>query len=125
MQGRLSRRTQWAGWALGAALVGFGIGSWGGGWLGDKIGRRWSLVLATIVFSLATVGASWANDVSQMAAWRLVGGIGFGLAYANAIALASEWLPDRWRSVGVTTLSVGTPAGGVVVGKVQSKMGGA
>jgi len=50
-----------------------------------------------------------------MAAWRLVGGLGFGSAYANAITLASEWLPDRWRSVGVTTLSVGTPAGGFVI----------
>jgi AAHS family 4-hydroxybenzoate transporter-like MFS transporter len=50
-----------------------------------------------------------------MAGWRLVGGLGFGSAYSNAIALASEWLPDRWRSVGVTTLSVGTPAGGMVV----------
>jgi AAHS family 4-hydroxybenzoate transporter-like MFS transporter len=50
-----------------------------------------------------------------MAAWRLVGGLGFGSAYANAITLAGEWLPDRWRSVGVTTVSVGTPAGGLVV----------
>jgi AAHS family 4-hydroxybenzoate transporter-like MFS transporter len=103
------------GWAMGAALVGFGIGSWGGGWLGDTVGRRWSLALATVVFSLATVGASWSADVWQMAAWRLVGGLGFGSAYANAIALAGEWLPDKWRSVGVTTLSVGTPAGGLVV----------
>lgn len=104
------------GWAMGAALVGFGIGSWGGGWLGDRIGRRWSLALATIVFSLSTVGASTADDVWQMAAWRLIGGLGFGSAYANAITLAGEWLPDRWRSVGVTTLSVGTPAGGMIVG---------
>jgi AAHS family 4-hydroxybenzoate transporter-like MFS transporter len=104
------------GWAASAALVGFGLGSWGGGWLGDTIGRRWSLAIAAAIFSLATVGASWSGDVWQMAAWRLVGGLGFGSAYANAIALASEWLPDRWRSVGVTTLSVGTPAGGVVVG---------
>ena len=59
------------GWAMGAALVGFGIGSWGGGWLGDTVGRRWSLALATVVFSLATVGASWSGDVWQMAAWRL------------------------------------------------------
>ncbi len=103
------------GWAMGAALVGFGIGSWAGGWLGDTIGRRWSLALATVVFALATVGASWSTDVWQMAAWRLVGGLGFGSAYANAIALAGEWLPDKWRPVGVTTLSVGTPAGGLVV----------
>lgn len=101
--------------AMSAALVGFGLGSWGGGWLGDTIGRRWSLALATVVFSLATIGASQAGDVWQMAAWRVVGGLGFGSAYANAIALAGEWLPDRWRSVGVTTLSVGTPAGGLVV----------
>jgi MFS transporter, AAHS family, 4-hydroxybenzoate transporter len=101
--------------AMSAALVGFGLGSWGGGWLGDTVGRRWSLALATVVFSLATVGASTADDVWQMAAWRLVGGLGFGSAYANAITLASEWLPDRWRPVGVTTLSVGTPAGGFVI----------
>ncbi|MXP42491.1 MFS transporter [Altererythrobacter soli] len=101
--------------AMSAALVGFGFGSWGGGWLGDTIGRRWSLALATVVFSLATIGASWSEGVWDMAAWRLVGGLGFGSAYANAITLAGEWLPERWRSVGVTTLSVGTPAGGLVV----------
>ena len=103
------------GWAMSAALVGFGLGSWGGGWLGDTVGRRWSLAIATVVFSLATIGASTADDVWQMAAWRLVSGLGFGSAYANAIALAGEWLPDRWRPVGVTTLSVGTPAGGFVI----------
>jgi len=103
------------GWALSAALVGFGLGSWGGGWLGDTVGRRWSLALATVVFSLATVGASTADGVWEMAAWRLVSGLGFGSAYANAITLAGEWLPERWRSVGVTTLSVGTPAGGFVI----------
>jgi AAHS family 4-hydroxybenzoate transporter-like MFS transporter len=101
--------------AMSAALVGFGLGSWGGGWLGDKVGRRWSLALATVVFSLATIGASWSEGVWDMAVWRLAGGLGFGSAYANAITLAGEWLPDRWRSVGVTTLAVGTPAGGLVV----------
>ena len=101
--------------AMSAALVGFGLGSWGGGWLGDTVGRRWSLAIATVIFSLATIGASVTDGVWEMAAWRLVGGLGFGSAYANAIALAGEWLPDRWRSVGVTTLSVGTPAGGLVV----------
>src|SRR5690606_37157718 len=86
------------GWAMGAALVGFGIGSWGGGWLGDTIGRRWSLALATGVFSLGTIGTSWSQGVWDMAAWRILSGLGFGSAYANAITLAGEWLPERWRS---------------------------
>jgi AAHS family 4-hydroxybenzoate transporter-like MFS transporter len=34
--------------AMGAALVGFGIGSWAGGWLGDTMGRRWSLALTPV-----------------------------------------------------------------------------
>ncbi|HEY6814842.1 MAG TPA: MFS transporter [Croceibacterium sp.] len=102
--------------AVMAALIGFGLGSWGGGWLGDKIGRRWSLAIGTVIFSAATMGASLAADVWEMAAWRLVSGLGFGAAYSTAITLTGDWLPDRWRSVGVTTISVGTPAGGTVVG---------
>jgi AAHS family 4-hydroxybenzoate transporter-like MFS transporter len=104
------------GFAVMAALIGFGLGSWGGGWLGDRIGRRWSLAIGTVIFSAATMGASLAADVWEMAAWRLVSGLGFGGAYSTAITLTGDWLPDRWRSVGVTTISVGTPAGGMVVG---------
>ena len=110
------------GLALSAALVGFGLGSWSGGWLGDTVGRRWSLALAAVVFSLGTIAVSTSADVWQMAFWRLVSGLGFGSAYANAITLAGEWLPGRWRSVGVTTLSVGTPAGGMVVGIIAPSL---
>ena len=104
--------------AMSASLVGFGIGAWSGGWLGDAVGRRWSLAIAAAVFALATAGAALADGVWPLAAWRVVGGLGFGSAYANAMAMTGEWLPDRWRSVAVTTLSVGTPAGGTVVGWV-------
>lgn len=104
--------------ATGATLVGFGIGSWSGGWLADRIGRRWSLGLAVIVFSLGTVAAATSENVTQMAIWRLISGLGFGAAYSIAIALAGEWLPERWRSVGVTTISVGTPAGGLIAAEV-------
>ncbi len=106
------------GLATGATLVGFGLGSWSGGWLADRIGRRWSLALSVIVFSLGTVAASTSDSVTSMAIWRLISGIGFGAAYSIAIALAGEWLPDRWRSVGVTTISVGTPAGGLIAAEL-------
>ena len=102
--------------AMSAALVGFGLGAWGGGVLGDRIGRRYALALAALIFALATIGAGQASDVGSMAMWRVVGGLGFGAAYANALAMASEWLPERLRPVVVSTLSVGTPIGGTVVG---------
>jgi len=102
--------------AMSAALVGFGIGAWGGGWLGDVIGRRYSLALAALIFTVATVAASQSYGVWHLAMWRVLGGVGFGAAYSNALAMASEWLPERWRPVAVATLSVGTPVGGTVVG---------
>ena len=102
--------------AMMAALVGFGLGGWGGGWLGDRIGRRWTLVIAALFFGLGTVAASTSGDVWSMAFWRVIGGLGFGGAYANALAMAGEWLPDRWRPVAVSTLAVGTPIGGTIVG---------
>ena len=102
--------------AMSAALVGFGLGSWSGGWLGDVVGRRYALALAALVFALATVAASRADGVWAMAGWRVLGGLGFGAAYSNALAMATEWLPERFRPVAVSTLSVGTPLGGTVAG---------
>lgn len=102
--------------AMSAALVGMGIGAWIGGWLGDRIGRRYSLALAALSFGLATIAASSSDGVWQMAAWRLLGGLGFGSAFSNALAMTSEWLPERWRPLAITTLSIGTPAGGAVAG---------
>jgi len=102
--------------AMMAALIGFGLGGWGGGWLGDAIGRRWTLVIAALVFSLGTIAAASSDGVWAMAFWRMFAGLGFGGAYANALAMAGEWLPDRWRPVVVSTLAVGTPIGGTVVG---------
>jgi AAHS family 4-hydroxybenzoate transporter-like MFS transporter len=104
--------------AMSAALVGFGLGAWGGGRLGDVIGRRYALAIAALIFALATWGASTAGGVWSMALWRVLGGIGFGAGYSNALAMASEWLPERWRPVAVSTLSVGTPLGGTVAGWV-------
>ncbi len=104
------------GLAMSAALVGYGLGAWGGGVIGDRFGRRYALAIASAIFSLATIGASQAGGVTSMAVWRLIGGLGFGAAYANALTMAGEWLPERLRPLVVSTISVGTPIGGTVVG---------
>lgn len=108
--------------AMSAALVGFGLGAWGGGRLGDMIGRRYALALATLVFAGATIAASRAEGVWSLALWRACGGLGFGAAYSNALAMASEWLPERLRPVALSTLSVGTPLGGTVAGWIGPRL---
>ncbi len=102
------------GTAMAAALFGMALGAAGGGLLGDRIGRLRALVLAVALFGCATVAASRADGVMSLALLRVIGGIGFGAAGPNAIALVTDWLPEKWRTYAVALLAIGTPAGGMI-----------
>jgi AAHS family 4-hydroxybenzoate transporter-like MFS transporter len=97
--------------ALAASLFGMGFGSIFGGMLGDRIGRLRTLALACMIFGLSTIGAAFTNSTWEMAAVRALGGLGFGAAYPNALALVSDWVSDRHRPHAVSFLSIGIPVG--------------
>ena len=97
--------------ALAASLFGMGFGSLIGGIMGDRIGRLRTMVLACLIFGTSTILAAYTHDVWQMSAVRVLGGLGFGAAYPNALALVSDWVPGRWRAHAVSLLSVGIPVG--------------
>lgn len=100
--------------ALAGALIGMSVGSVVGGALGDRFGRLPMLVGSTILFGAATVVAGMTDSIGQMAVLRIISGVGFGAAAPNAIALATDWLPERARTQVTSMLSVGTPAGGMI-----------
>lgn len=97
--------------ALAASLFGMGFGSILGGMLGDRIGRLKTLFVACLIFGLATIAASFTDNVWAMSAVRALGGLGFGAAYPNALALVSDWVPERWRAHTVSFVSIGIPVG--------------
>lgn len=97
--------------ALAASLFGMGFGSLIGGIMGDRIGRLRTMVLACLIFGTSTILAAFTNEVWTMSAVRVLGGLGFGAAYPNALALVSDWVPDRWRAHAVSVLSIGIPVG--------------
>jgi AAHS family 4-hydroxybenzoate transporter-like MFS transporter len=98
----------------GGALFGMASRRGAGGWIGDRVGRRKALVAAVVLFGIATMAASRAENTTALAVMRVAGGLGFGAAGPNAIALATEWLPLRLRTYVVALLAVGTPAGGMI-----------
>jgi AAHS family 4-hydroxybenzoate transporter-like MFS transporter len=97
--------------ALAASLFGMGFGSILGGMLGDRVGRLRTLFGACVIFGLATIAAAFTDGVWQMSAVRALGGLGFGAAYPNALALVSDWVPERWRPNIVSLVSIGIPVG--------------
>jgi AAHS family 4-hydroxybenzoate transporter-like MFS transporter len=99
------------GWALSAALFGMAFGSSLGGWLGDRWGRLKALYLAALIFGASTIAAAYADDVLTISLIRVVGGLGFGAGYPNALALVNDWVPARLRTYVIATLSIGIPLG--------------
>lgn len=97
--------------ALAAALFGMAFGSSLGGWLGDRWGRLKALYLAALIFGASTIAASYTDGVWEMAAVRVLGGLGFGAGYPNALALVNDWVPARIRTYVIATLSIGIPLG--------------
>ena len=97
--------------ALAAALFGMAFGSLFGGWLGDRWGRLKALYLATVIFGASTIAAAYTDDVWTMSAVRVLGGLGFGAGYPNALALVNDWVPARIRTYVIATLSIGIPLG--------------
>lgn len=97
--------------ALAASLFGMGFGSILGGLLGDRIGRLNTLFIASLIFGSTTIAAAYTNTVWEMSAVRAIGGLGFGAAYPNALALVSDWVSDRHRPHAIALLSVGIPVG--------------
>ena len=48
---------------------------------------------------------------TTMALVRVLGGLGFGAGYPNALALVNDWVPARVRTYVIATLSIGIPLG--------------
>ncbi len=92
-------------------LVGTLIGGFGFGYLGDRIGRRLAIILATAAFGLLTLAFVLADGYASLLALRLIDGIALGGMLPLAWALNIEYAPKRYRSTVVTVIMIGYSVG--------------
>ena len=97
-----------SGWAMSSALVGCILGALVSGWLSDRYGRRLPLIIAAVAFTLSAIGTGLANEFDWFVFWRIVGGVGIGLASALAPVYIAEISPaeKRGRFVAVNQLTI-------------------
>src|SRR3954462_1530878 len=65
------------------------------GRLSDLFGRKQAYVAGFLMFSLASLGAGFAGDGTQLILWRILQGIGAAFLFANAAALVTDAFPRR------------------------------
>ncbi len=85
------------GWAASCALVGCLVGSVVSGVLSDKFGRKRLLILAGVLFTASAIGTALASTLSWFVAYRLLGGIGIGLASNLSPMYIAELSPAKMR----------------------------
>lgn len=88
-----------AGWTAGSAILGAIIGPSLGLWFADAIGRRRTMMVAAGAFLASTVGCALAPTIGQFVLWRVVGGMGVGLAMISCPIYIAELSPAPLRGV--------------------------
>ena len=85
------------GWAAGSALIGCIIGALVAGTLSDAIGRRRVLIVSAVLFGISAVFSAVPQSLGQLAAARIIGGIGVGAASLLSPLYIAEIAPARIR----------------------------
>lgn len=85
------------GWYVSCALVGTIIGTMLAGVLSDRYGRKEMLIVSGILFGLSAVGCMLVNDFSYLIMYRLIGGVGVGIASILSPLYISEIAPAGIR----------------------------
>lgn len=104
------------GTAFSAGLVGMMIGATQGGTLGDRLGRKRTVLVGVVWFGLFTLVTAWVGGLTGLVVLRFLAGIGLGCAVPNAIALNTEYAPKRLRATMVTVMFLGYTIGAALGG---------
>jgi EmrB/QacA subfamily drug resistance transporter len=91
------------------------------GRLSDLFGRKVAYVGGFVVFALASLGAGFAADGTQLILWRILQGVGGAFLFANAAALVTDAFPRKQLGLAMGTNTM-IAAVGLVIGPV---LGGA
>ena len=86
-----------SGFVVACALLGCAIGAWFAGRLADRMGRIPVMLIGSGLFLVSSIGSSLAFAPWDLIIWRVIGGLGIGIASVIAPAYISEIAPKAVR----------------------------
>src|SRR6267142_498066 len=107
---------------FGAGLLGMLFGSMLLSILADRVGRRPVLVGSTAFFSSCMLATAAVDTLQQLAILRFLTGLGIGGVLANAVAIASEYSPQRQRASLLMWISCGFTGGAIAGGLISAAL---
>lgn len=90
------------GWFVSSALLGCIIGVAAAGKLSDRYGRKTVMILSASLFFISAIGCMLATSASLLISFRLIGGLGIGVASMVCPLYIAEFSPSSFRGRMVT-----------------------
>ncbi len=115
---------RYAGYILATTVFGWATGGVIGGIIADYIGRKRTMMLAILAYSLTTGLSAFAWDWVSFAVLRFLVGVAIGSEWATGASIVSELWPDHARGKGGGLLQMGAGVGSVLASGVWLAIGG-
>ena len=90
------------GWYVGCALIGSIIGVLVAGMLSDFLGRKKTMLISAVLFSISAIGCALSADFTQLVIFRIIGGFGIGIVSIVSPVYISEVSPAEVRGTMVS-----------------------
>lgn len=106
------------GWAMSSALIGCIAGAALAGAYSDRYGRKKLLIAASVLFAISAYGTGAAMDFSWFILYRIIGGVGIGIASTVSPMYIAEITPAKIRgmfvSINQLTIVIGILAAQII-----------
>ncbi len=114
----ITNQSSLQGWAVSCALIGCIAGAVSSGKITDALGRKAPLILSAVLFTVSAIGTGMVDTFSWFIFYRIVGGIGIGLASTISPIYIAELAPAHYRgrlvSLNQLTIVIGILAAQIV-----------
>jgi MFS family permease len=115
---------RYAGYVLATTVFGWATGGVIGGIIADYLGRKRTMMLAILAYSLTTGLSAIAWNWESFAVLRFLVGVGIGSEWATGASIVSELWPDHARGKGGGLLQSGAGIGSFLASGVWLVLGG-
>ena len=109
---------KYAGYVLATTVFGWATGGVIGGIIADYIGRKRTMLLAILAYSLTTGLSAFAWDWVSFSVLRFLVGVAIGSEWATGASIVSELWPDHARGKGGGLLQCGAGLGSILASLV-------
>lgn len=113
----------YAGAIIAITVFGWGLGGLLGGVLADYLGRKRSMTLTILAYSLLTGLSAFAWDWLSFAVLRFLVGLAIGSEWATGASITAELWPAKARGKGGAFLQAGYPIGSILASGVWLAIG--